>query len=304
MLLEVIPYTEDAERLLKNCKRYDLLNEFYQSGGHWGKALETAEMYDRIHLRTTYYNFAKHLERKGEQLEAIPNYEKSETHRFEVPRMMFEDIETLEQYIIKQQDQVLHKWWAQYLESSADMTSALQYYELAQDYLSMVRVYCYCDSMEKAAAICNETGDRAACYHLARQYENAGAVKEAVHFFTRAQAYGNAIRLSKEQASEEQIMNLALLGKPEDMIEAARFYEQKDGCEDKAVMLYHKAGNFSKALDLAFRSKQFGALQLISGDLDERADPELLQQCADFFLENGQYDKAVDLLGIGKKVIL
>jgi hypothetical protein len=31
---------------------------------------------------------------------------------------------------------------------------------------------------------------------------------------------------------------------------------------------------------------------MISGDLDERADPELLQRCADFFL------------GIGKKVWL
>lgn len=63
-----------------------------------------------------------------------------------------------------------------------------------------------------------------------------------------------------------------------------------------------QAGNFSKALDLSFRAKQFGALQLISGELDERADPELLQRCGDFFLENGQYDKAVDLLAIGKKV--
>jgi len=53
---------------------------------------------------------------------------------------------------------------------------------------------------------------------------------------------------------------------------------------------------------LSFRAKQFGALQLISGELDERADPELLQRCGDFFLENGQYDKAVDLLAIGKKV--
>lgn len=65
-----------------------------------------------------------------------------------------------------------------------------------------------------------------------------------------------------------------------------------------------QAGNFSRALDLSFRAKQFGALQMISGDLDERADPELLQRCADFFLENGQYDKAVDLLAIGKKVRL
>ena len=65
---------EDAERLLKNCKRYDLLNEFYQSIGEWKKALETAEMYDRIHLRTTYYNFAKHLEMKGDYSEAIPKW--------------------------------------------------------------------------------------------------------------------------------------------------------------------------------------------------------------------------------------
>ena len=63
-----------------------------------------------------------------------------------------------------------------------------------------------------------------------------------------------------------------------------------------------QAGNFSKALDLAFTTKQFGALQMISSDLDERADPELLERCANFFIDNDQHDKAVDLLAIGKKV--
>ena len=66
--------------------------------------------------------------------------------------------------------------------------------------------------------------------------------------------------------------------------------------------LFFQAGNFSKAVDLSFKARQFGALQLISGELDERADPELLKRCGDFFMENGQYDKAVDLLAIGKKV--
>ena len=37
-------------------------------------------------------------------------------------------------------------------------------------------------------------------------------------------------------------MNLALLSKPEDMVDAARYYEYKPGCQDKAVMLYHKVG--------------------------------------------------------------
>ena len=65
-----------------------------------------------------------------------------------------------------------------------------------------------------------------------------------------------------------------------------------------------QAGHFSKALDLAFETKQFAALQVVSEDLDEKTDPELLRKCADFFIDNGQFDRAVDLLAVGKKVKL
>lgn len=43
----------------------------------------------------------------------------------------------------------LHKWWAQYMESLGEMDTALQFYEMAQDFLSLVRVYCYCGNMDK-----------------------------------------------------------------------------------------------------------------------------------------------------------
>lgn len=92
----------------------------------------------------------------------------------------------------------------------------------------------------QAAEICNETGDRAACYQLARTYENQDQAKEAIHFYQRAQAYGSAIRLCRENDLDDQLMNLALLGSPDDMFEAARYYEQRRGCQDKSVMLYHK----------------------------------------------------------------
>ena len=45
--------------------------------------------------------------------------------------------------------------------------------------------------------MCNQTNDRAACYHVARQYENTGHYEQAITFFSRAQAYGNAVRLCK-----------------------------------------------------------------------------------------------------------
>ncbi|XP_033108707.1 intraflagellar transport protein 140 homolog [Anneissia japonica] len=301
MLAIQLGLLEDAERLYKNCGRYDLLNQFYQASGQWAKAMETAELHDRIHLRTTYYNYAKHLESKGDMNGAIPNYEKSDTHRFEIPRMLFDEPQALKAYIMKTKDKSLKKWWAQYMESTSEMDSALQFYEMAQDYLSLVRVYCYCNNLEKASEIASQTGDRAACYHLARQYENVEDYKASIHFFTRAQAYSQAIRLCKENNMEDQLMNLALMSNSTDMIDAAQYYESNPQTMDKAVMLYHKGGHFSKALELAFDTQQFAALQLIAEDLDEKTDPILLNRCADFFMEHGQYDKAVDLLVVAKK---
>lgn len=43
----------------------------------------------------------------------------------------------------------IYKWWAQYLESQSDMDSALHFYECAQDYLSLVRVYCYMGNIHR-----------------------------------------------------------------------------------------------------------------------------------------------------------
>lgn len=65
-----------------------------------------------------------------------------------------------------------------------------------------------------------------------------------------------------------------------------------------------QAGHFSKALELAFATQQFAALQLVAEDLDEKSDPALLARCSDFFLEHGQYEKAVELLLAAKKVRL
>ncbi|XP_059572178.1 intraflagellar transport protein 140 homolog isoform X3 [Alligator mississippiensis] len=301
MLAIQLGMLEDAERLYNICKRYDLLNKFYQASDQWQKAIEVAETRDRVHLRTMYYNYAKHLEATGEHSLALTYYEKSDTHRFEVPRMLSEDLQALEIYVNKMKDKALWKWWAQYLESQSEMESALKYYELAQDYFSLVRVHCFQGNIQKAAEIANETGNWAASYHLARQYESQEEIKQAVHFYTRAQAFNNAIRLCKENNLDDQLMNLALLSSPEDMIEAACYYEEKGEQMDRAVMLYHKAGHFSKALELAFATQQFGALQLIAEDLDEKADPALLARCSDFFIEHGQYEKAVELLLAAKK---
>ncbi|XP_058706170.1 intraflagellar transport protein 140 homolog isoform X4 [Poecile atricapillus] len=252
-------------------------------------------------LNFSYYLTAGDMDEAFKSIKLIKSYEESDTHRFEVPRMLSEDLQALENYINKMKDKSLWKWWAQYLESQSDMESALKYYALAQDYFSLVRVHCFQGNIQKAAEIANETGNGAASYHLARQYESQEDIKQAVHFYSRAQAFNNAIRLCKANNLDDQLMNLALLSSPEDMIEAACYYEEKGDQMDRAVMLYHKAGHFSKALELAFATQQFGALQLIAEDLDEKSDPALLARCSGFFIEHAQYEKAMELLLKAKK---
>ena len=90
----------------------------------------------------------------GDLPAAVPMYERSETYKFEVPRykykykdkykfevprMLFDDMVMLEAYVRKTEDQAVKRWWAQYMESTGEMESALHFYTLAKDYLSLVR---------------------------------------------------------------------------------------------------------------------------------------------------------------------
>ncbi|KAL0273238.1 UNVERIFIED_CONTAM: hypothetical protein PYX00_005959 [Menopon gallinae] len=291
---------DEAEQLLKSCKRYDLLNKFYQTTCDWDKAVRVAETNDRVHLRNTHHLHAKYLEQNRKIKEALESYEKADTHRIHAPRLLSEDIYKLKTYVDQSSDPVLFKWLAQYMESTGDMKSALHYYTMAKDHLSIVRVLCFLNNFNQASEVAQNTGDRAAAYHLARQFEAMERFDEALSFFIRAQAYGNAIRICKENGFTDRIWGLALSAAPREQADAAR-YLQEQGDIHKAILLYHKAGMVHKALDLAFSSEDSEALAIISTNLTGQTDPSLLQRVADYFLTNGQYERAVDILATAGK---
>ena len=305
---------EDAERLYMGCGRYDLLNKFYQACGQWERALEVATAHDRIHLRTTHFQYAKHLETMGDFRAAIKHYEASDTHRFEVPRMLFDAqrVADLELYVNQQNDKALFKWWAQYCESNGSYTKALQFYERAEDQLSLVRCHCYKGDLETAKRIAQATGNPAAAYHVARQLEDSQQIQESIEFFSLAGQFNHAVRLAKEQGMNSELMKLALQSAPRTMNEVARHYEtralEKAGnvplhtadSEVKAmlrnaILLYHKGGMVTTALELCFRSQLHESLRNIADDLGKDSSPELLARCADFFMSHGQHEKAVQL---------
>ena len=68
------------------------------------QAIEEAEHNDRMHLRTTYFNYARHAEAEEETQVAINCYTKSGTHHMQVPRMLFDNPLELEDYVMKSHD--------------------------------------------------------------------------------------------------------------------------------------------------------------------------------------------------------
>ncbi|CAI4224269.1 unnamed protein product [Auanema sp. JU1783] len=292
---------DEAEALYATNDRFDMVNKIDQAQNSWNHAFSIAEKKDRIHLRNTHYSYAKYLESMGAHDGAIDNYEQSETHQFEVTRMLQDNPKALETYIRKKRDPELYKWWARYLESIGEMEGAINFYTIAQDSYNVVRIMANMGKTQEASTQALQTSNKSACYHMAKTYESAENFEDAVNFYTKAHAFSSAIRLAKAHGMKDKLANLCLMAGGSELVEAAKYYEDLPGYAHKAVMLYHKAGMIGRALDLAFRTEQFSALDLVAKDLDSTTDSSTLKRAAEFFESNQNYEKAVELLCLAKE---
>ncbi|EDS36288.1 che-11 [Culex quinquefasciatus] len=291
----------EAEALYKKVGRYDLLNKLYQAAGRFDEALEIAEHLDRVHLKNTYHKYAEWLKENGKTQKAIQFYEKTNNLMHNVSQLLMDDPAALKKYMQGTKDPELLKWWAQYIESSGDMEGAFKIYQKSEDWFSQVRILCFIGQVGKADEIARNSGDRAACYHLARYYENSGKFSEAIQFYTRAQTYGNAVRICKENDLQDDLWTVACTARPRDKASAAAYFEE-NGDYRRAVELYHRAGMLHKAVEMAFKSQQPESLQVIASELDASSDPELVSRCADFFIGIEQNYKAVQLLASARQL--
>ncbi|XP_076161592.1 intraflagellar transport protein rempA isoform X2 [Ptiloglossa arizonensis] len=292
----------DADRLFREAKRLDLLCKVLEARNKFKEAIELACNENKICEKTCYYNYAKSLEQEGKITEAIEMYTKADCHRFEVPRMLLVRPRDLVAYLNNSEDPEIKNWHAQYIESTGDMEGALRLYEQAKNTLAMTRLLCYFGREDEVNDLVSRTNHAASAYHLAAHYESKNIVARAIHFYTIAKAYTNAIRLCKEHDMHEELWPLAVLAPRQSQIDVAKYYEENDQ-PDKAVLLYHKAGLLHKALDIAFKTKQYSALQLIIMDVNADSDPALIEKCAEYFVQNDQIEKAVDLLATGRKYL-
>lgn len=276
---------DDAKDLYRKCKRYDLLCKLHQACGEWDEAIEVAENYNRINLKSTHYALAKHFESIFETERAIQHFVLSGTQKVEVPRMLCEqrDFDRLQQFVQEQREPALYKWWAQYLEAQGMLQDSLGFYREAQDYGSVVRILCIMGDAQSALKIALETSDAQACFHLARHYEQANDLRAAILYYSKAQRLTQAIKLAKENGLDQEVMTMSLQGSKQNQLQSAAYFEQK-GKQDKAVQLYSRGGNRKKAMAIAIKYNLTDMIENISSGVQEGDDPEVLQKSVHFLM--------------------
>jgi intraflagellar transport protein 140 len=256
---------EDAKELWHETKNYAELNKFYQNSGQWEHALETAATKDRPSLSLTYYKFALHLQEHGDKHGAIVAFEKSNSSKSEIPRMMLglgNEIE-LKTYVETSIEKSVKKWWAQNAESHGDIGSAMKHYEEIGDIFSIVRVHCLSGNFQKAKEMADiYPGNLAVQLVIARHCESIKKWDDALSYYSRSKCFGNAIRIAKEHHIEKELMQLAFQSTAAHMSEVAKYFEKK-GHFDRAITLYSKSGNFRKALHLCFNTDNINQIETI-----------------------------------------
>jgi intraflagellar transport protein 140 len=269
-----------------------------QDAGQWERSVNVAARFDKLHLKSTHFAYARHMERCGDTVGALKHYELADAHTTEVTRMLHEagERENLEAYVRAKDDKELYKWYAQYLEAEGQLVKAREYYKQAGDIYSLVRLTCSSEGIQAAAEIVDATGDKAAAFHMARQFELDGDVKAAMQFYQKSGRLNHAVRLARDIGAEVELLQLALQASKPVQLEVARFFEAK-GQFDRAVPLFHRSGHITRALELCFSVGLFDDLEAIADDdLGDDTDLALLSRCADFFVSHNKFQKAVKML--------
>ena len=281
---------EDAERLYRGCGRFDLLAELYAASGRWRDAARLAEARDRVHLRSTHYAHARHLERLGDVAGAVRAYEKSGRAHREVPRLLRARGEThaLEAYVARRSarrdgsplldddddaktrvdDSRLRLWRARCLESEGDAEGALAEYLACGAFLDATRAYC-------------AAGDLAGAAETVRRAEEGVANANA----SETHSDGETPVASRAGPSREHVLAASAF-------HLARAFEARDAIGE-AIAYFSKAGRFGHAMRLATRHGMDGEAARLA--LKSVRCEKSAAETARFFLRRGDFTRAAAL---------
>lgn len=269
---------DEAEALLRKCKRYDLLTELFIACGKWDAAVSNCESHDRLRTASVFFRQAQMAESAGSMDGALTLYGRAKCLGTEYPRILFaaNRIDELQAKVQGSDDRDLLSWWAQYLESTGDANGALDYYKRANDGFNAVRLLVDVHKKVEAAEdlLRDPSVPSGAAFFVARHYEKKAIVEGGAAAATIATSGAPIKKNSKESSSSStssSVANSLLL---------------------KAVQMYEKAAAFENAIRLAKDQDMHADVLRISL---KSGNTHTALESGRYFEERGMFDKAVQL---------
>ncbi|OWA52147.1 Intraflagellar transport protein 140-like protein [Hypsibius exemplaris] len=304
-LAALLQLMDVAQSCFDGAKAPELTLELQKASGDWNGLLDTlsSSTADRLRRRETLYSMAVNDVTFGDVDEAVKKFSDANCDKFDVPRLLLaRQPSELRPYIDQADDRKLFGWYGHFLETQGLIDDAVDYYRKAGDLKSVVRTMV--DQEEEALTLVRASKDKAAAFQLAHTLEIDGNTEPAVliELYETASAYSSAIRICMENGLDEKLAQLAQKCEKPEMLTAAKFLEGK-GHTDKAISIFHRAGQLGKATDLAFEQGYYGNIETISEDIDENSDPVLVERCVEYFAEHNQVNRAVNLLIKAKRLL-
>ena len=302
---------DDAKKLLKEVNRWDVLIKFYICIGDYEKAIETAKENDRIDLQNTYYRVAQHYEQIGEIDEAIKYYKLSGSGNKEIPRMLIavNNIEKLEETLNEDENPESLLRLASYFESQEEFEDAMNYYKKADDIQNIIRLYLKENQIDEAIKVFEEgkekfktkkeqkylKGYMDGAYLIGNYYEKNNSIKNAIDYYRISGRFNQAFRLAKEKGLDKEIYALGTQAPKNTQNLIAEYFEKKNKLKE-AIDLYLQGNNFRKGLNLCLATNQLDKVRELSRVLETKQDKDALKSLTEYFTEQNDHEKALELL--------
>lgn len=283
VLAMALGMVDDAERLLRKCKRFDLLTELYIACGRWDDAVANCEQHDRLRTTSVYFRHAHQAEDAGQFDAALQLYGRAKCLGTESPRLFFATnrVEELEAKITETDDRDLLMWWAQYLESRNDVEGALNCYKRARDGFNVIRLLVSRSQIDQAEDFLRESLSSAASTNLASKKNDNN----------------NSNNNNKTPASPITTTPSTTSGSGNGVSAAgaaffiARHYESQNNFT-KSVQMYEQAAAFENAIRIAKDHEMFVDVLRISLKCGNN---HTALESGRYFEERNMFDRAVQL---------
>lgn len=303
----------EARQYAASCNRYDLVASLERSLGDFSAAITTSTLHSRMILKRLHHEIGRFYEIVADYTKAVEHYELSQSLDFELPRLANSiGPQVVFDYVSQNPaaSNRLKTWCARFFEAQKNYDYALAMFTEAKNESEYIRLLCILKKWEEASNYVNRTKKPANFCYYARMLierlphvegDEAGKLKRTIiELFRNARQFGQAMKFAMEKGMIDDVIQLSLSSPRCLVIKAAEWFSALN-MPKNAILMYSRAGQLAKALQLCFELKQYDALDEISDSFTPDMSPRVLVQCSHYFAESDRWSKAALCLAYAKR---